>query len=824
MLLLDGFDEVPRQHHGVLVREIERLAAAGNQILLTCRSVSLPRGLFASDFRIFECIGFSLPQQRRFLRQWFSDSIELASRLEHQINTHTGVLGFARNPLLLSLMAVVAENEPDFALPVHRTALYEKALRTLLERRSDLGRSQLSVRRKLSILRTIASATFLQGQEILVEDALLDEIASALGDQRQVDPESVLHDFVEVDGVLATHAPQKYRFLHLTFQEFLTAQSLIELGRHQFVIANSVDEPRWEETIRLTCGLLPRDQATALIKGIWTNQPGIKGVERLFLAARAASDCVDLDPDLPKSLAVALIHATAGSERPGQINEAEEALAFLSRTHEGLSEKIVAVAANPPSGAPLLSIGSFVRILGMTGDNYSAAALRSIWTQLNKPGADVDEHSLDLRGRVLSAIGQAGLDDLSPSIVEALSSPSNYIRAAAAGTLIELQAISDHKSLLRRLHLGQEDQQILTLSVLCSFHDQALTSKLFATVFKEHSKALQRAFAFHFNRSEMEIDPSLVGAILNEISDPFSLSNVFSMQRCFLNPLLFSRLRGAAFADDIDVSPRSAAIMTLLRLDSESIPDLLQIAIDALSNGHAELFRAILAAVPGAKAEAVGRSVTVDLTEEQRKQEAAAILRFALSHRVASLREWSENLSKVGELAPSLAWRCLLTLAALGSPVFLDRASQTVMDLSEAKIPERIIAYRGLGLMTKKGAKEILLSRLEAESDQAIVTEIIHALSRHVDDHDISMLLRLLHPSRWPKNWPPAEGPRRQGDQRPSDRRRLSVIFALEQSMNDEAVPHLMAIAADSGEDAPLREAAMIASRNILWGSGATAE
>jgi hypothetical protein len=823
LLLLDGFDESPRGHHGMLVREIERLAASGNQVLVTCRSVSLPRGLFSSDFRIFECIGFNVSQQKRFLRQWFAESLERAARLERQINNHAGVLGFARNPLLLSLMAVVAENEHGFALPVNRTALYEKAIWALFERRAPSTRSDLSARRKFAIIKRVAFSNFVKGREIFTENTLLKGIEAALKDQRGVDPETVLHDLVEVDGVLALHSSQRYRFLHLTFQEFLTAQSLVDSGDYQLILGAAIDEPRWEEVIRLTCGLMDADHAAALVRKIWNGETGRAGVGRLLLAARAASDCLSLGSDHVASLATGLLRAMEGNDRPNQLFEVEDALASLCRTHTGLLERSVAPSARGSSDSqPSIGTESLIRLMGMTADSYSAAALRSIWGRISALEGQVNETNLALAGRVLEAIGQARLEDVTDGLVDALYSRSNYIRSAAARTLVELQPAKDREMLLTRLYNGENDEKGLVLGLLCSFQDRRLSSHLFETVFKGSNKALQKAFAFHFNRTEIELDPDLVASVWKQASDKITVCHILSMHRCFLDPVLFSRLKLAAFTADSDTAPRSAAISTLMRIDSEVIPELVRGAV-AESSGNVDAFRSILAAAPSSRAEVLARSILEILNEPQRRQNASAILRFVVANRVSRMKGWVESLA-VDDSPSSVMRQCLLALAALASPTFIDYARRLLGDTASSGIPNRIIAYRGLGLMVHPTAREILLDRLAEEADQAVVTEIIHALGQHGDSESTAALLRLLRSDQWPPHWPPPEAPRRQGDQRPSDRRRLSIIFALEQGMNPSAAGPLAEVAAEATENDLIREAAMIASRNIEWGSGIAGE
>ncbi|MBX9910603.1 MAG: trypsin-like peptidase domain-containing protein [Beijerinckiaceae bacterium] len=822
ILLLDGFDEVPRAKHAVLAREIERLAAIGNQVILSCRSVSLPRGIFGSDFRVFECIGFSGAQQSRFLRQWFSGSPDRAANLEQQISKHQGVVGFARNPLLLSLMAVVTENESDFKLPLQRTELYQKSLKTLLERRPDGARSRLSVRRKLSILRRLARINFERGQEIFSEENLLEEIEQACHGQDNIDAEQVLADLVEIDGVLALHSPSRYRFLHLTFQEFLTAQSLVQSGNPWSTLQRFVDEPRWEEVIRLTCGLLSSEEAAQLINCILSEGPPSCRIGRLLLASRACSDSPEVSYEIAFSLAESLVLAIARNERSGPMTEVEDALASLARTHQGLMERAIAPAAfqSPGQSGALLPAPPFIRLLGLTADSYSTRTLRRLWDNLASASSPIEEEGLEMQGRLLDAIGQAGVEDFAIVACEGLSVESAYLAAMHARVLIELRPISLRENLLHRVRTTSGGERLLSLAILCSFHNQEIMETLFDDVFATTDYELMRAFAYHYNRSEVELDADRVSRIWSSNADPTAITHVFSMYRCFLHPLLFARLRAAALAPETAAGMRCAAIATVLRLDAESLPELLLSAVKGLDVGYVDCFRAVVVGAPTAASDGLGRQLMIVLTEQQRRDQASVLLRFAMSNRVSSLRGWVEDLVGSDDLSQTLRWQVMLALGTMGSPFLLDRARLALTDTADATVPDRIVTYRALGLMQGKEAHDLLIERLHIEADRAVVAEIIHAVGRHLNPQSVNILLALLEASNWPQHWPPPEGPRARGDQRPSDRRRLSMVYALEQIMSPTAVPYLLALSSDEREDSQIREAAMIAARNIGFASG----
>ncbi|MFK0691143.1 HEAT repeat domain-containing protein [Mesorhizobium sp. IMUNJ 23033] len=820
VLLLDGLDELSRAHHALLVDELKRLASFGNQVFITCRTVSLPRGLFPSDFRQFECIGFSVAQQRRFLSQWFASLPERASSLEQQINAHRGVLGFARNPLLLSLMAVVAENEPSFMLPVARTALYEKSISALLHRRRTSSQAKLTPGVKLRLLKRLAVDNFLDSREVLSEAELLLQIENFFsGSRSSIESDDVIHELVEVDGILVRQGVGHYRFLHLTFQEYLTAVAVVETGRYTAIFEQMLLVPRWEEVIRLVCGLLPRDVAAQQIGMIWGGAENKAILARLLLAARAASDCPALPNVMLQQLAHALVTARSGRQRPNQAFEVDEALAALCRTHEGLMEEVVSfgssLSPNPKVEQPM-SLPTVVRLFGLCGDRFSGQNLRAIWDQF--ASAPISDTVLSTMGSVIEATAQAGFP--ATHIVKMLSSPSCYLRSAAARALIDLQPVGAKSELKLNMEAAvNSDQLNLTMAVLGSFQDSRLVEQVFEYAFRRDDPTLQNCFVFHYNRGETELDLNLFRDTLDAAADDSKRARLLSMHRCFLDPSLFSRLQQIASSGDTFGASRAAAVATLVKLDSESTIPLLRAV--TVTGAWKESLRAILSVTTAQSAEAVGRVLLSDLAVDRRTALSSEILRFAMRHRVSVLVDWIESLLVNPDIPAAVFRHSLLALAALGSPAFLQYANQFLAERNPSDPSGRILAYRGLGLLQTTAARTLLMQWLDGERDRAAAAEAIRALGQYGDPDSVLTLIRLLDLQNWPIGWPAPEGPRRQGDQRPSDLRRLTVIVALDRLGAAAALPELLRLADDPQEGDEVRDAAMVASQNIMWGQDA---
>jgi len=91
------------------IHEGDRIASAGNSVIITCRTSTFRNLLLSSRFRIFECRGIDSRQQRRLLRKWFSSRPELTSLANQSLLQNDETAHYARNPLLMTLAMVAIE-------------------------------------------------------------------------------------------------------------------------------------------------------------------------------------------------------------------------------------------------------------------------------------------------------------------------------------------------------------------------------------------------------------------------------------------------------------------------------------------------------------------------------------------------------------------------------------------------------------------------------------------------------------------------------------------------------------------------------------------
>jgi predicted NACHT family NTPase len=279
LLLFDALDEVP---------EVERsrlntaLRDAGDQypkcqIFITCRTAATERQLERYDY--VEVADFDEEQVQIFIPKWFSEDKVQAEAFWYTLNDNPnrGVLELARTPLLLTLFCIVFADLGE--LPAKRADLYREALNALLKRwdeskgvKRDSPYFNLSLRRKHALFAHVAYYTFIQAEVTFSQDraeALIGEYVRTLPgapDLMDLDVDKMLHDLEAQHGVLVETGHRTYAFAHLTFQEYYTAQYVVDnVGEGTIPhLMNHVTKDRWREVFILTASLL--SQADLLFK------------------------------------------------------------------------------------------------------------------------------------------------------------------------------------------------------------------------------------------------------------------------------------------------------------------------------------------------------------------------------------------------------------------------------------------------------------------------------------------------------------------------------------------------------------------------------
>ena len=210
--------------------------------------------------------------------------------------------------------------------PNNRSSLDKKALRILLEEWAAEKRilrdeiyEGLSIGQEEILLSEIAYDGMKDDHLFFDKRALSQQVreflASNLNAPKGLDSEKVLNAIEVQQGILVERMENQYSFSHLTLQEYLTAQYLIDNNEWQALIQQHVTDNRWREVFLLLPGLMSgREGANRLLLTMKQQADECINTPRLKAFVTWAENAVDVTrkrskPSANRSAAIFLVLA-----------------------------------------------------------------------------------------------------------------------------------------------------------------------------------------------------------------------------------------------------------------------------------------------------------------------------------------------------------------------------------------------------------------------------------------------------------------------------------------------------------------------------------
>ncbi|RZL04047.1 MAG: hypothetical protein EOP36_01810 [Rubrivivax sp.] len=291
-IFFDGIDELPGAEYKKTIRD--RIAAFACtfplvSILVTSRIVGYDRAFSLEEgaFKHYVLAPLTLEEMDQFVDDWYSVRLENQAERKTHVDDIKRILrnpeqisirNLAENPLLLTIIALV--HRIDAVLPDERVVLYQKCTETLLNtwhtwkfRNLDnvigRGRIERTNRRRVEALAVSMQmqlgAASRKSRAVLSETEAIKLLVKHIRTQESVDDDDDAKDlaieFLEFikqrAGLLIEVGDSKYSFVHLTFQEYLTATALAV--ETEFGGVNNLwskwnrfaADPKWHEVFRL---------------------------------------------------------------------------------------------------------------------------------------------------------------------------------------------------------------------------------------------------------------------------------------------------------------------------------------------------------------------------------------------------------------------------------------------------------------------------------------------------------------------------------------------------------------------------------------------
>jgi hypothetical protein len=271
LVLLDGLDEVPTDRMSDAITKIQDFVDRydKNRFIASCRVAA-----YRHNFRRFTDVAiadFDDDQIQAFIANWFHSQPKLGQECWEKLTSaeYAAAKELTHTPLLLTLACLLYQRAGQF--PTNRATLYERALRVLLEEwaaEKELPRDSLykglDTKRKELMLSEIAYEAFKEDRLFLSKREVVEQIERSLKDmlpdEKFIDGAAVLRSIEVQHGVLVERAEGIYSFSHLTLQEFLTAQHIVEDHRQvEQLVVDHLSDGRWREVFLLIAGLKKAD-------------------------------------------------------------------------------------------------------------------------------------------------------------------------------------------------------------------------------------------------------------------------------------------------------------------------------------------------------------------------------------------------------------------------------------------------------------------------------------------------------------------------------------------------------------------------------------
>jgi HEAT repeat protein len=291
LLYLDAWDEV-RSGQETLARCLNAFAQATRARLFLTSRISgyshrpLPvQNTGDGPHREVQLCPFTWKETETFVTVFFRDDPARGQRMRSELRDKIAIAGMAQNPLLTTLLCLAFSPNsarPPLGFPARRVEVYERVLTGLLGEWEAIDKRQRPPKglmaAKMRVLEEIAYHFF--PDEALTEDRLNDFLWNEnRGYMTKLLPGHPLHQLATTlqeeicnDGILVPcGGTDALTFLHLTFEEYLTARALArrlesplqqpgENGRITHPLWQFVDKkawlPEWQETLVLLAGML----------------------------------------------------------------------------------------------------------------------------------------------------------------------------------------------------------------------------------------------------------------------------------------------------------------------------------------------------------------------------------------------------------------------------------------------------------------------------------------------------------------------------------------------------------------------------------------
>jgi HEAT repeat protein len=479
LLLLDGLDEVADDAtRAALVEKINCFLAAheNNWAVITSRPWGYRRDYFRTDaYPHFELELFNKTQIQEFIEHWYENRCDNATQaqkmirdLQNALKSKDRLQDLVKNPLLLTMVTLI--HRYQCSLPKRRHKLYDCAVKTLLESwdRGKWGETSGKfkyldqdddLRRVMSQLaywihtqqetQTTESGTVVEEEECLTQLSRIirNEYSQVKPHQAREEAERFVAFIRDRAGLLNEYGRGRYAFVHKTFQEYLTAEAILNEAECKEnteiiyeVIRTHLHSHHWREVLLLLVGQRKGKGAANAIKVILQQESPYE--EWLHRDLLFAGRCLAEDPEKlateDSQLVLVILQGLIELETKDEDWIGEIVKQETSEIWYWIKEGAVETEALKQlrSSSNKINKWRFLHIRAFLGEIRSVLA--ELLQLLQNPDSEV-------RYRAAFALGKLGncSDAVVDSLLKLLENPNELERSSAAEALGRLGNCSD---------------------------------------------------------------------------------------------------------------------------------------------------------------------------------------------------------------------------------------------------------------------------------------------------------------------------------------------------------------------------------------------
>jgi hypothetical protein len=322
LVLVDGVDELPPAERHTARRWLRDLVRdfPDARYVITSRPAAVDKNwLISEDFTAAELEPMSPADVEMFIHKWHDamrcDTADNDERIklddyEHQLKAAVlhkrHLTALVTNPLMCALLCALHLDRRT-QLPRDRMEVYSAGLEMLLERR-DLERGinsqqmRLTLNQKKLFLQEIAYWLLRNGWTDASFIDATSQVARSVATMHQVtsEPEEIFRYLLERSGLLREPIAGRIDFVHRTFQEYLAARAILDVGDLGILIEHA-HEDQWHEVVVMAAGHAGEAVRERLLRALLDRAEQEQPVsrDRLHLTALC---CLETSPRLPVEL------------------------------------------------------------------------------------------------------------------------------------------------------------------------------------------------------------------------------------------------------------------------------------------------------------------------------------------------------------------------------------------------------------------------------------------------------------------------------------------------------------------------------------------